>query len=62
VILPGVIVASIIASTARKPRDAAAAHQTSDARGCASNIDRECRIENDYGREARLFWKDVTGT
>ena len=25
-------------------------------------LDRECRVENDYGREARLFWKDVTGT
>jgi para-nitrobenzyl esterase len=25
-------------------------------------LDRQCRVENDYGREARLFWKGVTGT
>jgi hypothetical protein len=25
-------------------------------------LDRECRIENDYGREARMFWKDIAGT
>jgi para-nitrobenzyl esterase len=25
-------------------------------------LDRECRIENDYGREARLLWKDIAGT
>ncbi len=25
-------------------------------------LDRQCRVENDYGREARLFWKEATGT
>jgi para-nitrobenzyl esterase len=24
-------------------------------------LDRECRVQNDYGREARLFWKDAAG-
>src|SRR5262249_57818635 len=22
-------------------------------------LDRECRVENDYGREARLMWKEI---
>jgi len=24
-------------------------------------LDRECRVENDYGRETRLLWKELTG-
>lgn len=24
-------------------------------------LDRECRIENDYGRETRVLWKEITG-
>ena len=24
-------------------------------------LDRNCHVENDYGREARLLWKDITG-
>ena len=23
-------------------------------------LDRECRVENDHGRETRLLWKDLT--
>jgi len=24
-------------------------------------LDRNCRVDNDYGREARLLWKEITG-
>ena len=24
-------------------------------------LDRQCRIENDYGRETRLLWKEIAG-
>ena len=24
-------------------------------------LDRECRVQNDYGRETRLLWKELTG-
>jgi len=24
-------------------------------------LDRECRVANDYGRETRLLWKELTG-
>ena len=24
-------------------------------------LDRNCHVDNDYGREARLLWKEITG-